>query len=102
MTDEINRTLPDGTIFQDKPKLRYSEEIMTDRIEVLTAEVERLREALDAAWRHATTMRNASKLVSPYPNDHAKRSIWVRSLYHEGKQLHETLKPARAAPEGKQ
>ena len=69
----------------------------TDRIEALTAENERLREALEAAWKQATTMRNASKLVSPYPDDHAKRSIWVRSLYHEGKRLHELLKPTRAA-----
>jgi hypothetical protein len=46
MTDEIDRTLPDGIIFQDKPKLRYPEEIMTDRITALTAENERLREVL--------------------------------------------------------
>jgi hypothetical protein len=57
MTDEIDRTLPDGTIFQDKPKLRYPEEIMTDRIEALTAENERLRGLLarniddEPCWR---------------------------------------------------
>ena len=56
-----------------------------------------LSEALVLAWAEATRMRNAAKLVGPYPNDQAKNAIWQRSLYHEGKRLHEILKPYRQA-----
>jgi len=68
-----------------------------DRIEAQAAEIERLRGALETAWKHATQMRNASKLVGPYPNDPSAHRVWQRSLYHEGKRLHELLKPIRAA-----
>ena len=71
-----------------------------DRIEALEAENERLRGALDAVWKEATTMRNASKLVGPYPTNPADNRIWARSMYHAGKRIMEMLKPARAALEG--
>ena len=69
-------------------------------VEVLRAENERLREALDVAWKKAHEMRNASKLVGPYPNDRAATRTWARSLYHAGKDLCELLKPFRAITGG--
>lgn len=72
-----------------------------DRIEALEAEVERLRGVLEVVWKEATTMRNASKLVGPYPNEPANNRIWARSMYHAGKRIMEMLKPARAALETK-
>ncbi len=66
------------------------------RITALEAREAELVGALNAAWAQATQMRNAAKLVGPYPNDHAKNRIWARALYHEGKTLHSILKPARA------
>ena len=68
-----------------------------DRIEALEAENERLREALEVVWKEATTMRNASKLVGPYPKEPANNRVWARSMYHAGKKLHELIKPVRAA-----
>ena len=68
-----------------------------DLIETQAREIERLREALDAVWKEATTMRNASKLVGPYPTNPADNRIWARSMYHAGKRIMEMLKPARAA-----
>lgn len=53
--------------------------------------------ALEAAWQQSVKMRNAAKLVGPYPNDPAKTKIWQRSMYHAGKDLQNVLKPARAA-----
>jgi hypothetical protein len=66
-------------------------------IAALVAEVERLREVIEAAWAKATQMRNAASLVGPYSRDHAKNRVWARSLYHEGKELHSIMKPAREA-----
>jgi len=66
-------------------------------IAALRAEVARKDEALAVAWKHATKMRKASELVGPYPNDRAKTAIWVRSLYHAGKDLMDAIKPFRAA-----
>lgn len=66
------------------------------RIAELEVEVGRLREALNVEWANATRMRNASKLVGPYPNDRAKNQLWVRALYHEGKAAHERMKSFRA------
>jgi hypothetical protein len=98
MTDDLVKRLRDSFVYDQQ---HYAPDPLVaeaaDRIEALTAENERLRAALDEVWKQATTMRNASRLVSPYPTDHAKRRIWVRSLYHEGKRLLELLKPARAA-----
>lgn len=56
-----------------------------------------LREALEAVWKEATTMRNASKLIGPYPKEPANNRVWARSMYHAGKKLHELIKPVRAA-----
>jgi len=61
------------------------------------AEIEKLREALEAVWKEATTMRNASKLVGPYPTQPEKNRLWARSMYHAGKRIMEMLKPIRAA-----
>lgn len=65
-------------------------------VEGLRAENARLRETVDAVWKEATTMRNASKLVGPYPTEPSKHRVWVRSMYHAGKKLHELMKPIRA------
>lgn len=72
-------------------------DLAADRIEALEAENERLRGALEAVWKEATTMRNASKLVGPYPKDPASNRVWARSMYHAGKKLHELIKSIRAA-----
>ena len=69
------------------------------QVERLTADKAGLVEALDAVWKFAAQMRNATKLVGPYPNDEKTNRIWARSLYHQGKDLHTLLKPARAALE---
>lgn len=58
--------------------------------------MEGMRGALDVAWQEAHKMRNASKLVGPYPNDPAANRVWARSLYHAGKDLATKLKPFRA------
>lgn len=71
--------------------------LRADRIEALEAENERLRGVLEAVWKEATTMRNASKLVGPYPKEPANNRVWARSMYHAGKKLHELIKPIRAA-----
>lgn len=55
-----------------------------------------LVEALEIAWAEAHRMRNAAKLVGPYPNDRVATKVWARSLYHAGKDLCEKLKPYRA------
>lgn len=68
-----------------------------DRIEALEAENERLRGVLEAVWKEATTMRNASKLVGPYPKEPANNRVWARSMYHAGRKLHALIKPVRAA-----
>lgn len=68
-----------------------------DQIETQAAEIEKLREALEAVWKEATTMRNASKLVGPYPTQPEKNRLWARSMYHAGKRIMEMLKPFRAA-----
>lgn len=65
--------------------------------EALEAENERLRGVLEAVWKEATTMRNASKLVGPYPKEPASNRVWVRSMYHAGRNLHALIKPVRAA-----
>lgn len=67
------------------------------RIEAQAAEIEKLREALEAVWKEATMMRKASKLVGPYPTQPEKNRIWARSMYHAGKRIMEMLKPFRAA-----
>lgn len=54
-----------------------------------------LVEALEIAWAEAHKMRNASKLVGPYPNDPQATRIWARGLYHAGKDLCAKLKPYR-------
>jgi hypothetical protein len=61
------------------------------------ATVAELVEALEIAWAEAHKMRNASKLVGPYPNDRAATRVWERSLYHAGKDLCAKLKPYRNA-----
>ena len=81
----------------DSDAIDKQREEAADRIEALEAENERLREALDAVWKEATTMRNASKLVGPYPTSPADNRIWARSMYHAGKRIMEMLKAARAA-----
>ena len=63
----------------------------------LRAEIERLRGVLEAVWKEATTMRNASKLVGPYPKEPANNRVWARSMYHAGRKLHALIKPVRAA-----
>lgn len=68
-----------------------------DRIEALEAENERLRGMLEVVWKEATTMRNASKLVGPYPKEPANNRVWARSMYHAGRKLHALIKPVRAA-----
>jgi|GEM_PF-3581763 len=79
MTDEIDRTLPDGTIFQDKPKLRYPEEIMTDRLEALTADNERLREALVA--------EREENLWSAYATGDVIGDEWTHLFMSDGEWL---------------
>ena len=69
------------------------------RIAELEAERDRARGALDVAWQEAHKMRNASKLVGPYPNDPAANRLWARSLYHAGKDLATKLKSFRALKE---
>lgn len=66
-------------------------------MEEAKAEIEKLREALEAVWKEATMMRKASKLVGPYPTQPEKNRIWARSMYHAGKRIMEMLKPIRAA-----
>ena len=65
--------------------------------EAAKGERTRMREALEAAWQQSIKMRNAAKVVGPYPNDPAKNKIWQRGMYHAGKDLQDVLKPARAA-----
>ena len=74
-----------------------AERPLLEHIEALEAENAKLREALEIAWSEAQKMRNASKLVGPYPNDAYASRIWSRSLYHAGKDLMDKLKPARQA-----
>lgn len=58
------------------------------------AERDRLKAALDIAKDHAKQNQRARDLVSPYPNDHAKRIVWEKALYHEGKGLWAKLRKA--------
>ena len=58
------------------------------------AERDRLKAALDIAKAHAKQNQRARDLVSPYPNDHAKRIVWEKALYHEGKDLLHKLRKA--------
>ena len=90
MTDDLIKRL------RDEGHLWRSDRIeAADRIEAQAAEIARLSEALSAVWKEASTMRGASKLVGPYPNEIGKHRIWARSMYHAGKRIMELLKPAR-------
>lgn len=80
------------------PSIREAREvaaIIAQHYAQVIAENERLREALELAWKEAGRMRKASELVGPYPNDPKAHKVWVRSLYHAGKDLMEKLKPFR-------
>lgn len=63
-------------------------------MKMATAERDRLKAALDIAKAHAKQNQRARDLVSPYPNDHAKRIVWERALYHDGKDLWDKLRKA--------
>ena len=76
------------------------EALLTER-EADKARIAALEGALETVWKEATTMRNASKLVGPYPTEQAKNRIWARSMYHAGKRIMEMLKPARATLENR-
>lgn len=52
------------------------------------------RDALEAANKAATTMRNSSKLVGQYPNDPKRNHDWVKARYHDGREIHAITKPA--------
>lgn len=93
---EVERLRDDSWFdqFEEQEQLRDNAE---QRLSVVEAENERLRGVLEAVWKEATTMRNASKLVGPYPKEPANNRVWARSMYHAGKKLHELIKPARAA-----
>ena len=96
MTDDLVERLREQAYFAD----RSAEDAFNEaagRIEALEAENERLRGALEVVWKEATTMRNASKLVGPYPKEPTNNRVWARSMYHAGKKLHELIKPVRAA-----
>lgn len=106
MTDDLVAKLRDEDSYyrlQEKHWCIDAEELerqrlaAADRIEALQAEVERLRGVLEAVWKEATTMRNASKLVGPYPKEPANNRVWARSMYHAGRKLHALIKPVRAA-----
>ena len=53
-------------------------------------------EALEAANKAATTMRNSSKLVGQYPNDPKRNQDWIRTRYHDGREILAITKPALA------
>lgn len=81
-------------------QLESANEALREQLDIraaLEAEIERLRGALEAVWKEATTMRNASKLVGPYPKEPANNRVWARSMYHAGRKLHALIKPVRAA-----
>lgn len=65
-----------------------------ERANAAEAERDRLKAALDIAKAHAKQNQRARDLVSPYPNDHAKRIVWEKALYHEGKDLWDKLRKA--------
>ena len=54
------------------------------------------REALEAANKAATTMRNSSKLVGQYPNDPKRNQDWIKTRYHDGREILAITKPALA------
>ena len=66
----------------------------TRRAEAAEAERDRLKAVLDIAKDHAKQNQRARDLVSPYPSDHAKRIVWEKALYHEGKDLWNKLRKA--------
>ncbi len=70
--------------------------VIATALEARDARIRELEGALGDVWKKATQMRNASKLVGPYPNDQSKTRLWAQSLYHAGKELMELLKPTRA------
>lgn len=73
MTDEIDRTLPDGTVFMDKPKLRYPEEIYAERIAALIAAGDKL------AWfaGHEDDCASSMAWADPAPCDCGHHEAWA-------------------------
>ena len=72
-----------------------------DALTALKAERDALVDTLTAVHAFAKRMRHANRLVGPFPNDPKANSAWVRTLYHEGKDLVKILKPSLAAPQQK-
>ena len=75
-------------------RLTSDVDALGDNLEKVVAERDRLKAALDIAKAHAKQNQRARDLVSPYPNDHAKRIVWEKALYHEGKDLWDKLRKA--------
>jgi hypothetical protein len=71
-----------------------------EALQAQVAEIGKLKAVNDVAWKHAQKMRTASKRVGPYSNDPRKTEIWVRSLYHEGKDLMQKMRAALGQGEG--
>ena len=64
------------------------------KLSAAEAERDRMKAALDVAKDHAKQNQRVRDSVSPYPNDHAKRIVWEKTLYHEGKDLWDKLHKA--------
>ena len=101
MSDDLLERLDRGVLHcglhDDNETELFEVDDANDTMAEAKAEIEKLREALEAVWKEATTMRTASKLVGPYPTQPEKNRLWARSMYHAGKRIMEMLKPIRAA-----
>jgi hypothetical protein len=89
-------SFPAPKVVQLGPEAADALEAAQARIVELEQQLAAARGGIGVAWQEAHKMRNASKLVGPYPNDPAASRLWARSLYHAGKDLAAKLKPFRA------
>ena len=78
----------------DYEALKAHNKELFGKLSAAELERDRLKAALDIAKDHAKQNQRARDLVSPYPNDHAKRIVWEKALYHEGKGLWAKLRKA--------